>query len=306
VETINENETLTHIGELIVDTYSTIEKHYNNRDDITGLSSGFYDLDSITAGFQPCDLIVVASRPSMGKTAFCINIAQEVALKNKKSVVIFCSEMSQEQLTQRLLCSEAEIDSNRLRTGYMHADDWTKLDRAMNDIGGSSINVDDSFNMSPNYIKEKINIFKENGNKPDLVIIDPLQLMRSENKSNINNHYDRTIEISEIMRELKAIAMEFKIPVIITSQVGRSTEARQNKKPMLCDLSESDSILQIADIVMFIYRDEYYNPDNLDNKGKAEIIVSKHRNGPVGSIDLLFQGNILRFKNNISQKSNVF
>jgi replicative DNA helicase len=296
---------LTHIGELVVDGYSLIEKRYNNREDITGVPSGFYDLDSMTAGFQPSDLVILAARPSMGKTAFCLNIAQEVGIKKKKPVAIFSLEMSKEQLVQRMLCSEAEIDSNRLRTGHMHADDWSKLAKAMNEMGDCPVYIDDSPGATVTDVRAKCRRLcmeqKEQG--LGLVIIDYLQLMEG---SSGGKKFDRVQEISQISRGLKNLARELKAPIIALSQLSRAVESRQCKKPMLSDLRESGSIEQDADIVMFIYRDEYYNPDNLDNKGKAEVIVAKQRNGPVGSVELLFQGNIVKFKNPISAKTNVF
>lgn len=293
---------LTHIGELVVDGYSLIEKRYNNRDDLTGVPSGFYDLDGLTAGFQPSDLIILAARPSMGKTAFCLNIAQEVGIKNKKPVAIFSLEMSKEQLVQRMLCSEAEIDSNRLRTGHMHADDWSKLAKAMNEMGDCPIFIDDSPGATVTDIRAKCRRLCMDQKELGLVIIDYLQLMEGSG----SKKFDRVQEISQISRGLKNLARELKTPIIALSQLSRAVEARQNKKPMLSDLRESGSIEQDADIVMFIYRDEYYNPDNLDNKGKAEVIVAKQRNGPVGSVELLFHGSIVKFKNPVSAKTNVF
>lgn len=295
---------LTHVGEIVIDSYNLIEKRYNNRDELTGISSGFYDLDSLTAGFQPSDLIIVAARPSMGKTAFCLNIAQEVGIRKKKPVAIFSLEMSKEQLVQRMLCSEAEIDSNRLRTGHMHAEDWSKLAKAMGEMGDCPIYIDDSPGATVTDIRAKCRRLcieqKEKG--LGLVIIDYLQLMEGSGPKK----FDRVQEISQISRGLKNLARELKSPIIALSQLSRAVESRQIKKPMLSDLRESGSIEQDADIVMFIYREEYYDPDSLDKKGKAEIILAKHRNGPVGSVELLFQGNIVKFKNPANARTSVF
>lgn len=293
---------LTHIGELVVSGYNLIEKRYNNKDELTGVPTGFYDLDGLTAGFQPSDLIILAARPSMGKTAFCLNIAQEVGIRRKLPVAIFSLEMSKEQLVQRMLCSEAEIDSGRLRTGHMHVDDWTKLAKAMGEMGDCPIFIDDTAGATVTDIRAKCRRLCMEHNNLGLIIIDYLQLMEGSG----SKKGDRNQEISQISRGLKNLARELKTPVIALSQLSRAVESRQNKKPMLSDLRESGSIEQDADIVMFIYRDEYYNPDALDNKGKAEIIIAKQRNGPVGSVDLLFHGSITKFKNPVVAKTKVF
>ncbi len=295
---------LTAVGDIVGESYNRIEQRYNNKEELTGVPSGFYDLDTLTAGFQNSDLIIVAARPSMGKTAFCLNIAQEVGIRKKMPVAVFSLEMSKEQLVQRMLCSEAEIDSSRLRTGHMYADDWSKLANVMGEMGDSPIFIDDSPGATVTDIRAKCRrLCLEHKQKGlGLVIIDYLQLMESAS----TRKNDRVQEISSISRGLKNLARELKVPIIALSQLSRAVEARQNKKPMLSDLRESGSIEQDADIVMFIYRDEYYNPDNLDNKGKAEIIISKQRNGPVGSVELLFQGNITRFKNPVGARTKVF
>ena len=293
---------LTAIGELVLDGYNLIEKRYNSRDELTGIPSGFYDLDNLTAGFQPSDLIIVAARPSMGKTAFCLNIAQEVGIKNKKPVAVFSLEMSKEQLVQRMLCSEAEIDSNRLRTGHMHTDDWAKLSKAMGEMGDCPIFIDDSPGATVTDIRAKCRRLCMEQKELGLVIIDYLQLMEGSGPKK----FDRVQEISQISRGLKNLARELKTPIIALSQLSRAVEARQNKKPMLSDLRESGSIEQDADIVMFIYREDYYDPENLDKKGKADIIIAKQRNGPVGSVELLFHGSIVKFKNPVNPRTNAF
>lgn len=293
---------LAHVGEIVLDSYNLIEKRYNNRDELTGVPSGFYDLDSLTAGFQPSDLIILAARPSMGKTAFALNIAQEVGIRKKKPVTIFSLEMSKEQLVQRMLCSEAEIDSNRLRTGHMHAEDWSKLAKAMSDMGDCPIYIDDSPGATVTDIRAKCRRLCMEHGELGLVIIDYLQLMEGSG----TKKFDRVQEISQISRGLKNLARELKTPIIALSQLSRAVEARQNKKPMLSDLRESGSIEQDADIVMFIYREEYYEPDNIDKKGKAEVIIAKQRNGPVGSCELIFQGSVTKFKNPVGAKTNTF
>lgn len=293
---------LTHVGEIVLDSYNLIETRYNNRDELVGVPSGFYDLDSMTAGFQSSDLIIVAARPSMGKTTFCLNIAQEIGIRKKRPVALFSLEMSKEQLVQRMLCSEAEIDSNRLRTGHMHADDWAKLARAMNEMGDSPIYIDDSPGLSISELRAKCRRLCMKEKELGLIIIDYLQLMEGSE----NRRQDRVQEISSISRGLKGLARELNVPIIALSQLSRAVESRQNKKPMLSDLRESGSIEQDADIVMFIYREEYYDPDNIEKKNKAEIIVAKQRNGPIGSVELLFQSNITKFKNQASSKTSLF
>ncbi|MDD3014453.1 MAG: replicative DNA helicase [Candidatus Gastranaerophilales bacterium] len=293
---------LMHIKEIVVQSYEQIETRYNNRDEIIGVPSGFYDLDNMTAGFQPSDLIIVAARPSMGKTAFCLNIAQEVAIRRKKPVAVFSLEMSKEQLVQRMLCSEAEIDSNRLRTGHMQTEDWSKLTTAMGLLGEAPIFIDDSAGIGVMEVRAKCRRLRMEHKDLSLIIIDYLQLMEGTGSGRL----DRVHEISAISRGLKNLARELKVPIIALSQLSRAVESRTIKKPMLSDLRESGSIEQDADIVMFIYREDYYDPENADKKGKAEIIISKQRNGPVGSVELLFQSNITKFKNQTATKTHVF
>jgi len=295
-------DNLTHVGEIVLDSYNLIEARYNNRDELIGIPSGFYDIDSLTAGFQPSDLIIIAARPSMGKTTLCLNIAQEVGIKKKRPVALFSLEMSKEQLVQRMLCSEAEIDAQRLRTGHMHAEDWTKLSKAMGEMNDCPIYIDDSPGLSLSELRAKCRRLCMSEKNLGLVIIDYLQLMEGSG----SKRQDRVQEISSISRGLKSIARELKVPVIALSQLSRAVESRQNKRPMLSDLRESGSIEQDADIVMFIYREEYYNPENHEAKNKAEIIVAKQRNGPTGSVELLFQSNITKFKNPASNRTSLF
>lgn len=295
-------EELTPVDSILMNSYERIESRYKNKGELIGLPSGFYDLDALTAGFQKSDLIIIAARPSMGKTAFCLNIAQEVGIKEKKPVAIFSLEMSKEQLVERMMCSEAEVDSNRLRTGHLSTDDWTKLAQTMGKIGECPIYIDDSPGVSIVDIRAKCRRMLSKNKDLGLIIIDYLQLMESSGKKS----FDRVQEISQISRGLKNLAREPKVPIISLSQLSRAVESRQDKRPMLSDLRESGSIEQDADLVMFIYRDEYYNPDNMDSRGKAEIILAKQRNGPTGKVELLFQGNVTKFRNPAKSKTNLF
>lgn len=282
---------LVHIKHIVESSFQKIEERYENRDSLSGIASGFYDLDALTSGFQQSDLIIVAARPSMGKTAFCLNIAQYAAIELNLPVAVFSLEMSKEQLVQRMLCSEARIDANRLRTGHMHTNDWTHLAMAMGRLGEAPIYIDDSALVNALEIRAKCRRLKSEMQGLGLVIVDYIQLMQGRRQTD-----NRVQEVSEISRSLKTLAREINVPVIALSQLSRAVEARQNKRPMLSDLRESGSIEQDADIVMFIYRDEYYNPDS-EQRGEAEIIIAKQRNGPTGTVDLLFQSSITRFLN---------
>jgi len=286
-------DNIVHIKDVVLDSYNMIEVRYNNRDELIGVPSGFYDLDNLTAGFQSSDLIIVAARPSMGKTAFCLNIAQEASIRKKIPVAIFSLEMSKEQLVQRMLCSEAEIDTNRLRTGHMQSEDWSKLAETMGKLADAPIYIDDSPGTSVMEVRAKCRRLLMEHSNLGLVIIDYLQLMEGSSSGKI----DRVHEISAISRGLKNLARELKVPIIALSQLSRAVESRTSKRPLLSDLRESGSIEQDADVVMFIYREEYYDPENIEKRGKAEILVAKQRNGPVGTLELIFQSNITKFKN---------
>ncbi len=284
---------LIHVKDLVVTGYEQIEARYNNRNELSGVPTGFYDLDNQTSGLNKSDLIILAARPAMGKTSLALNIALNVALKKKIPVAIFSLEMSKEQLVQRLMCSQAEIDASRLRSGHMQSEDWAALTKAMGELADAPIFIDDTPALGVMDIRAKCRrLCMEHGNL-GLIAVDYLQLMEGSSKGRV----DRVQEISAISRGLKQLARELNAPVMALSQLSRAVEGRQSKKPMLSDLRESGSIEQDADIVMFIYRDDYYNPENLEMKGKAEIIIAKQRNGPVGSIHLLFQSNITKFKN---------
>lgn len=283
-------QALVHIKHVVEDSFERIEQRYENRDQLSGVPSGFYDLDNMTSGFQPNDLVIIAARPSMGKTAFILNMAQHAAVEQGVSCAIFSLEMSKEQLVQRMLCSEAGIDANRLRTGFMHTNDWTALAMAMGRLGEAPVYIDDSAMISALDIRAKCRRLQaEHG--LGMVVIDYIQLMQGRKQTDNRNQ-----EVSEISRSLKTLARELKCPVVALSQLSRAVESRQNKRPMLSDLRESGSIEQDADLVMFIYRDEYYNPES-EKKGEAEIIIAKQRNGPVGTVDLLYHGAITRFLN---------
>ena len=284
------NQSLTPISSLVNSTWERLEQREQNKGELLGLDTGFYDLNALTSGLQKSDLTVIAARPSMGKTALCLNIAEHVGVVQKKVVAIFSMEMSKEQIIQRMVCSRAGVDANKMRFGQLQQDDWTKLGIAFGDLGDAQIYIDDTTVLNIMEIKAKARRLKAELGNLDLIIIDYLQLMEGQRPDN------RVQEISDISRGLKALARELDVPVISISQLSRAVEARQNKRPMLSDLRESGSIEQDADIVMFIYRDEYYNPET-PNKGETEVIIAKQRNGPTGRITLLFQPNITKFRN---------
>lgn len=288
-------QALIPIREIVNESFARIEKRYEQRDALSGLSTGFYDLDEMTSGWQKSDLVIVAARPSMGKTAFTLNLAQHASVEKGTPVALFSLEMSKEQLVQRLLCSEARIDANKLRTGFLQTNDWTALSIAMGKLGEAPLYIDDSPAVSVLDIRAKCRRLKAEMKDLGLIIIDYIQLMQGRKQSD-----NRVQEVSEISRGLKTLARELNVPVIALSQLSRAVEARQNKRPMLSDLRESGSIEQDADIVMFIYRDDYYNPES-DRRGEAEIIIAKQRNGPVGTVELLYQASITRFLNKATQ-----
>jgi len=276
--------------EVIKDSFKMIEQLYDKKEAITGISSGFKALDELTTGFQKSDLIIIGGRPSMGKTAFSLNIAQHVGVNLKEPVAIFSLEMSKEQLAFRMLCSEAMVDSNSIRKGFIKKQDWHELTGAAGKLAEAPIFIDDSSGITILEMRAKARRLKAE-HRLSLVIVDYLQLMRGR-----GNFERREQEISEISRSLKALAKELSIPVIALSQLNRGVETRTgNKKPTLADLRESGAIEQDADVIIFLYRDEVYNKDKMENKGKAEIIVSKQRNGPTGEIPLTFLSNCTRF-----------
>lgn len=284
-------QAFTPIKNIIFDAFNKIEQLYATKGSITGLSSGFKDLDRLTAGLQPSDLILIAARPSMGKTAFVLNIAQHIAIREKKTVAFFSLEMSKEQLVQRMLCAEAAIDASRLRIGELEENDWEKLVIGADRLAGANIYIDDTAGITVNEMRGKARRLKAEHDLK-LVIIDYLQLMSGGGSSSRNEN--RQQEISEISRSLKSLARELNVPVIALSQLSRSVESRQIKKPMLSDLRESGSLEQDADIVAFLYREDYYNPDT-DKKNITDVIIAKHRNGPVDTVQLFFHKQFTKF-----------
>lgn len=279
------------IKSIVFDAFTKIEQLYISKGGITGLSTGFKDLDRLTSGLQASDLILVAARPSMGKTAFTLNVAQNVAVKEKKAVAFFSLEMSKEQLVQRMLCAEAAIDSQKLRIGELGDEDWKKLVTAADKLSTAPIFIDDTPGISVLEMRGKARRLKIEHDL-QLIVIDYLQLMQGSASSGRSEN--RQQEISEISRSLKALARELNVPVIALSQLSRSVESRQVKKPMLSDLRESGSLEQDADIVAFLYREDYYNPET-EKKNITEIIVAKHRNGPVDTVQLFFHKAFTKF-----------
>ena len=280
------------IKNIVLNALDRIERASKNRGAVTGIPTGFIDLDYKLSGLQPSDLVLVAARPSMGKTAFVLNIAQYVAFKKEKGVAVFSLEMSKEQLVNRLFSLESQVDSQAIRTGNLKDSDWEKLIEGAGIIGKSNLIIDDTSSISVSELRSKCRKFKlEHDIK--LVIIDYLQLMSGSVGRRAES---RQQEISEISRSLKALARELNVPVIALSQLSRGVESRPDKRPMLSDLRESGAIEQDADVVMFIYRDEYYNKDS-DYKKQAEIIIAKQRNGPVGTVNLGWLADYTRFVN---------
>ncbi|MFC4558459.1 replicative DNA helicase [Virgibacillus kekensis] len=270
------------IKDVLIDVYDNIEQLHHNKADVTGIPTGFRDLDRITSGFQRNDLIIVAARPSVGKTAFALNIAQNVAINTDENVAIFSLEMGADQLVSRMLCAEGNIDAQRLRTGTLEADDWSKLTMAMGSLSNAGIYIDDSPGIRVSEIRSKCRRLKQEHGL-GMILIDYLQLIQGS----ANSKENRQQEVSEISRSLKALARELNVPLIALSQLSRGVEQRQDKRPMMSDLRESGSIEQDADIVGFLYRDDYYDQES-EKQNIIEIIISKQRNGPVGNVELAF------------------
>lgn len=296
---------LTHIKDILPESWEQIEERCANKGSLMGVSTGFYDLDSYTSGLQKSDLIILAARPSMGKTAFCLNIVSHVALRENKPVLVFSLEMGKEQLVLRMLCAEAEIDAQKIKTGEIGEHEFPKLTQAMGRLGDAPVYIDDTPGLSVMEMRAKARkVQMESGGDLGLIVIDYLQLMQGPGGGS-GSDANRTQEISAISRGLKGLARELKVPVMALSQLSRAVESRQDKKPMLSDLRESGAIEQDADLVMFIYRDEYYNKDS-ERPGTADIIIAKHRNGAVGEISLLFRNSITRFLNPADRKVHIF
>ncbi|HSE87652.1 MAG TPA: replicative DNA helicase [Candidatus Binatia bacterium] len=279
------------VGDMIKDTLKTVERLYERKEMVTGVPTGYEDLDKLTAGLQPSDLVIVAGRPSMGKTAFSLNIAANAAFAGV-GVAVFSLEMAKEQLVLRMLCSEARVNNSKVRSGYLAERDFPKLANAAGRLHEALIYIDDTPAISILELRAKARrLVRDRTKKVGLIVIDYLQLMRG-----MGGASNREQEISEISRSLKALAKELAVPVIAISQLNRRVEDRGDRRPMMSDLRESGAIEQDADVIMFIYRDEVYN-QNSEEKGKAEIIVAKQRNGPIDTVELTFLNEFMRFEN---------
>ena len=290
------------IGEVMRSTQQELERLAKNQNEITGIPSGFYDLDKLTSGFHPNELIILAARPAMGKTAFGLNLAVNAAQKTEKAVAIFNMEMSAEQLALRMIAAAVGIEQNKLKTGRLEHNDWKKVNEAMSELGDTNLYIEDSSGMTISEIRAKCRRLATQEKGLGLVVIDYLQLITGSAKYEGN----RQQEVSEISRSLKTMAMELKIPVIALAQLSRSVELRENKRPIMSDLRESGSIEQDADIVAFLYRDDYYNKPAGDssNVSITELIIGKHRNGGTGTIELLFERDMSNFRNYIKKEEN--
>ncbi|QWU17357.1 primary replicative DNA helicase [Paenibacillus sophorae] len=282
------------IKDALMQVWEEAEQRYNVRDinrGITGIESGYADLDRMTAGFQDNDLIIVAARPSVGKTAFALNIAQNVGVRAKVTVAIFSLEMSAAQLVQRMVCAESQIDASRMRTGRFEGDDWERMATAVGSLSEADIHIDDTPGITVNEIRAKCRRLKKD-NGLGMILIDYLQLIQGSGRRGAN----RQEEVSQISRTLKQIARELEVPVIALSQLSRGVEQRQDKRPMMSDLRESGAIEQDADIVAFLYRDDYYDKES-EKKNIIEVIIAKQRNGPVGTVELVFLKEFNKFVN---------
>ena len=286
------------IKELIKGSFKKIEELHQRKSQIIGVPSGFNDFDKLTSGLQPSDLIVIAGRPSMGKTSFALNIVQHAAVATKKPVLFFSLEMSKEQVVMRLLTAISKVHASRLRIGNLNDQDWPKLTKAAGYLAEAPIYIDDTPSMTVLEMKAKCRRMKAREDL-SLIVIDYLQLMRSRGFVE-----SREKEISEISRSLKALAKELQVPVVALSQLNRAVESRQDKRPMMADLRESGAIEQDADIITFIYRDEVYNKESSESKGIAEILVAKQRNGPTGMVRLAFLSEFTSFENLLQEYSN--
>lgn len=279
------------MSQLLTKAVDRIDELFNMKGQMTGISTGFRDLDDMTSGLQPSDLVIIAGRPSMGKTTFAMNLVEHAVVSNDKPVIVFSMEMPAESLMLRMLSSLGRIDQTRVRTGQLEDEDWPRLTSAVNLLKDRQLFIDDTPALSPNELRSRVRrIAREHGNI-GLVMIDYLQLMQVPGLSE-----NRTAEISEISRSLKGLAKEFNCPVVSLSQLNRSLEQRPNKRPVMSDLRESGAIEQDADVIAFVYRDEVYNADNPDNKGLAELIIGKQRNGPIGTVHMAFIGKYTRFE----------
>jgi replicative DNA helicase len=280
----------SHIEALLKESFERITQLYESGSDVTGVPSGFRDLDRITSGFQEGNLIVMAARPSMGKSALGLGVAANLAVRKEVPVALFTLEMSKTEVTQRLMCSEAKVESQRLRTGKLAADDWPRLTAACDKLARAPLYVDDTGSITMMEIRSKARRLKSKHPDLGLIVVDYLQLMTSGTTAE-----NRVQEVSQISRSLKVLARDLDVPIIALSQLSRAVEQRHDKRPILSDLRESGSIEQDADIVMFIYRDEYYNGEESEQQGLAEVIVAKHRNGPTDTVKLSFLKRYAKF-----------
>ena len=276
-----------------------LEKLAKNQNEITGLATGFYDLDKLTSGLHENELIIVAARPAMGKTAFALNLAVNAASKSDKAVALFNLEMSAEQLAMRMIAAAGGIEMNKVRTGRLEHNDWKKVNEAMSELSETNLYIEDNAGMTISEIRAKCRRLATSDKGLGLIVIDYLQLISGSSK----NEGNRVQEVSEISRSLKTMAMELKVPVVALAQLSRSVELRENKRPIMSDLRESGSIEQDADIVMFLYRDDYYNKAAAEQTDTSitELIIGKHRNGGTGTIELLFERSMSNFRNYIKK-----
>jgi replicative DNA helicase len=280
----------SHIEELLKESFERIVQLYEAGVEVTGVPSGFREWDKITSGFQPGNLIIVAARPSMGKSALALCAAANIAVRHNIPVALFTLEMSKSEVTQRLMCSEGKVESQRLRTGKLAQDDWSRLTAASDKLMKAPIYVDDTGSQTMMEIRSKSRRLKSQHQNLGLIVVDYLQLMTSGQSAE-----NRVQEVSQISRQLKVLARDLDVPIMALSQLSRAVEQRHDKRPILSDLRESGSIEQDSDLVVFIYRDEYYNPDETDQQGLAELIVAKHRNGPTDSLKLSFLKRYAKF-----------
>ena len=290
VADVRQKQKAFHIKDLVRDSIETLDKLYQRKEHITGIATSFEKFDHMTSGLQKSDLIIVAGRPSMGKSALAVSIAENVAINAGKGVAIFSLEMSKEQLVQRMLCSQARVDAHKVRSGFLSPADWPKLTAAAGKLSQVPLFIDDTPAISALELRAKARRLKAN-HDISLIVLDYLQLMRASTKSD-----SRQQEISEISRSLKALARELSVPVIALSQLSRAVESRQDHRPQLSDLRESGAIEQDADVVVLLMREEYYNPTE-ENRGIADVILAKQRNGPVGTVKLSFVKEYMRFEN---------
>ena len=284
------------IDPLLTETVERIDMLYSreNKDDVIGLATGYVDLDRMTSGLQPGELIIIAARPSMGKTALAMNIVEHVTLNLKKTAAVFSMEMSGPQLALRMIGSVGRVDQHKLRSGTFEESEWPKLVDAVGKLNDAQIHIDDSAGLNALEVRSRARRLHRQCGGLSLIVVDYLQLMSGSSSGREEN---RATEVAEMSRGLKSLAKELKVPVVALSQLNRSVESRQDKRPMMSDLRESGAIEQDADLIMFIYRDEVYNPTNEASKGKAEIIIAKQRNGPTGPVTLTFLGRHTRFEN---------